>query len=171
VESGHGYDFNKSLFERLIDEGMEPAKLVLQYRMRPEISRPVRELMYKELQDADTVQGRSAFRGVQANAFFVSHALPEGGDTQAGTQSMDSMSKTNHAEACLAVRIVQHCLLQGYAPSEIVVLTPYLGQLSWLRNGLQVTRLAAIIGSRDMDDLVDHGFANPVQFLTPRFDC
>jgi superfamily I DNA and/or RNA helicase len=162
VESGNGIDFNISLFERLINEGVEPSRLVKQYRMRPEISEPVRALMYRDLQDAATVLHRAAFQGSQANAFFVSHGSPEGGDQNAGLSSLDSMSKTNLEECHLIVAIVQYCIRQGYRLGDVVVLTPYLGQLHLLRCNLQAARLAALVGNRDMDELVDHGLANPV---------
>ncbi len=49
VEKGEGYDLNRSLFERLVLKGYPHHTLKAQHRMRPEISRLVRELTYPDL--------------------------------------------------------------------------------------------------------------------------
>lgn len=46
VEKGEGYDFNKSMFERLISQGHPHVTLRNQHRMHPEISQIVREMTY-----------------------------------------------------------------------------------------------------------------------------
>ena len=47
-ESGKGYDFNVSLFERLA-RNLPPATLTVQHRMHPEISAISKMLTYPEL--------------------------------------------------------------------------------------------------------------------------
>ena len=50
------YNLDVSLFERLINNGFEYVKLLEQHRMRPEISRIVKNEFYSDLQDHFSVQ-------------------------------------------------------------------------------------------------------------------
>ena len=50
------YNLDVSLFERLINNGFEYVKLLEQHRMRPEISKVVRNEFYPDLQDHFSVQ-------------------------------------------------------------------------------------------------------------------
>ena len=50
------YNLDISLFERLINNGFEYAKLLEQHRMRPEISRIVKNEFYPDIQDHFSVQ-------------------------------------------------------------------------------------------------------------------
>jgi hypothetical protein len=58
IQSGNGYDLNVSLFERLVNSGIDYVPLQCLHRMRPEISKLVRTLTYPHLQDAADTQGR-----------------------------------------------------------------------------------------------------------------
>ena len=99
--------------------------------MRPEISALVRSLTYPELKDADNTYGRPDLRGFQDNVIFMSHTVPEAnagriadrGDTMAKT------SKENQYEADMVLKCVRYLAQQGYGTADIVILTPYLGQL------------------------------------------
>ena len=55
--AAHGYNLNVSLFERLAPTA-GVITLCEQHRMRPEISQLCRNLMYPNLEDHETVQGR-----------------------------------------------------------------------------------------------------------------
>lgn len=50
TESGQGYDLDRSLFERLVRQGFPVATLEQQRRMRPSISRLIRNTIYPSLQ-------------------------------------------------------------------------------------------------------------------------
>jgi hypothetical protein len=138
VEKGDGYDLNVSLFERLVLSGVPHTTLNKQHRMRPEISSLVRSLTYPELEDAEKTQGRPALRGFQDNVIFVSHAHPElNADRIADRRDGGAnCSKENLYEAEMVLKCVRYLGQQGYGTENIVVLTPYLGQLYLLLNTL-----------------------------------
>jgi hypothetical protein len=129
--SGAGYDLDVSLFERLILRGLQSSCLATQHRMRPTISAFVRAQTYPYLVDHDSVFKFPNIRGVCENVVFIDH------DNLEDAQERDSLdakrvstTKSNQFESDLCVEIVRYLLLQGYSPDRIVVLTPYLGQLS-----------------------------------------
>jgi len=139
VEKGEGYDLNCSLFERLIKQGAPHTTLRKQHRMVPEISLFPRELTYPDLLDGPKTHGRPAIRGLQDRVVFVNHTNSEDNDLQLhdrrdpGTKQ----SKRNAFEAEMAIRCVKFFGQQGYAADQIVVLTPYLGQLRVLQDELR----------------------------------
>lgn len=122
--------------------------------MRPEISAFVRELTYPELVDHPSTQNRPDIRGVQSNVIFVDHAHPEDEEARiadprdAGSPS----SKQNTYEAGMVLKIVRYLKQQGYKDSDMVVLTPYLGQLSKLREALK-SEHDPVLGDLDANDL------------------
>ncbi|KAL5421066.1 hypothetical protein PMIN04_005913 [Paraphaeosphaeria minitans] len=131
VEKGDGYDLNMSMFERLVLSGMPHTTLNSQHRMRPEISELVRYLTYPELEDAPGTNGRPMLRGVQDNVIFVSHDQPElNADAIADRRDEDQKSsKENEHEVDMVLKCVRYLGQQGYNTEQIVILTPYLGQL------------------------------------------
>ena len=139
VERGDGFDLNRSLFERLVLKGYPHETLSTQHRMRPEISAFVRELTYPELIDAPSTYHRSDIRGVQSNIIFVDHTHPEDDDSLIGDRADGgaNASKQNTYEVQMVLKIVHYLGQQGYKSEDIVVLTPYLGQLHYLRNALK----------------------------------
>jgi len=138
VEKGDGYDLNVSMFERLVLSGVPHTTLTKQHRMRPEISSLVRSLTYPELEDADKTKGRPALRGFQDNVMFVSHSCPELNAVKiADRRDGDAKSsKENLYEAEMVLKCVRYLGQQGYGTEDIVVLTPYLGQLYLLMRTL-----------------------------------
>lgn len=138
VEKGEGYDLNRSLFERLVLKNFPHATLRTQHRMRPEISSLVRQLTYPELLDADSTKNRPDLIGFQDNLIFVKHSNLE--DDNRGLKHEKEMtsisSKQNTWEAEMVLKCVKYLGQQGYGTSDIVVLTPYLGQLHLLREVL-----------------------------------
>jgi hypothetical protein len=166
VKSGRGYDLDMSLFERLVASGIEYVSLGHQHRMRPEISRIVRTLTYPHLQDAPGTLNRQHLRGLgsQANGIastetviFVSHTWPESADSQAGMSALESASKVNLPEAHMVVRALKYLLQQGYKHDEIVVLTPYLGQLRQLRQIMRDEAIDEVADQRDEEALERQG--------------
>jgi replication-associated recombination protein RarA len=153
VDSGMKIDFDVSLFERLVKAGYEPAQLKIQHRMRPSISTLIRET-YPDLGDHDSVKGRDNIKGVERNVLFVSHNKPE--NTEADGFLTDLNSKSNDFEARLIIRFTVYLLQQGYQANDIVILTPYLGQLMKLRTLMRNSPdLKAELSERDLDELVD----------------
>jgi hypothetical protein len=99
--------------------------------MRPEISALVRTLTYPELGDASTTQSRPNVRGVQDNLIFVSHDHPELNAERIADRRDEGAkaSKENQYEAEMVLKCVRYLGQQGYGTDNLVILTPYLGQL------------------------------------------
>ncbi len=143
VESRRGYDLNRSLFERLATI-LPLSTLGVQHRMHPDISAIPRLITYPELRDAPHVSDQPAVKGLQGRVVFVNHTQPEDQRDKL-IDKAESVSKTNQHEVGMVVATVRYLLQQGYRPSDLVVLTPYLGQLLKLQDAL----------SKDFDVLVD----------------
>jgi len=70
----------------------------------------------------DIVKVYDNVKGVSTNLFFISHVCEEHRD-----EELKSMS--NEHEATYLVALCNYLVLQGYAPSQITILTPYTGQV------------------------------------------
>jgi superfamily I DNA and/or RNA helicase len=134
AESNYGIDFDVSLFERLVKKGYPVAVLNVQHRMIPEISQFIRQQTYPELIDADTVKNRKAIRGSPSNIRFIHHSESEGQLDVSSSIGLSDNSKINEFEVKLSLKLVEYFLEQGYKADEIVILTPYLGQVVYIRN-------------------------------------
>ena len=178
VQSGNGHDLNVSLFERLIGEALPFTALQTQHRMRPEISAPVRLLTYPNLRDHHRTHNRDPLVGVgsstactgpqlahtKISAFLVAHCWTERADTGAGVTALDSKSRVNVLEAAMVVKVLRYMLQQGYGGGEVVVLTPYLGQLRVLREYMRLDGIQDLADERDEEDLERHGLEMEVWF-------
>ena len=162
VEKGEGYDLNRSLFERLVLKGFPHQTLVQQHRMRPEISALVRSMTYPDLVDAPRTQDRDNIRGLRDNLVLLSHEHPEvESQESANWKTMSSVSsKQNKFEVDLVLKIVRYLGQQGYGTEDIVVLTPYLGQLRLLQTVLSKDN-DPILNDLDSHDLVRAGLLPP----------
>jgi AAA domain len=176
IEKGEGYDLNRSLFERLVLKGYPHQTLSKQHRMRPEISALIRELTYPDLLDAPKTQGRPELRGVQDFIVVINHNYPEDNNSQiADRRDMGSTtSKQNTHEAKMILKIVRYLGQQGYGTDTLVILTPYLGQLSKLRELLKEHN-DPILNDLDSHDLISAGLLpaantgfkkNPIRLAT-----
>lgn len=138
VEQGNGYNMNESLFERLVVSGAPHTTLLKQHRMAPEISSLVRDLTYPDLVDAPGTLDRATLQGFQKRVMFVNHSYRER-DCSGIADEKDSTataSKQNLFEVQMVLQVVRYLAQQGYGTEDIVILTPYLGQLFLLRNEL-----------------------------------
>lgn len=157
VEKGEGYDLNESLFERLILRDYPHTKLTSQHRMRPEISALIRELTYPELLDAPKTQNRPDLRGVQDNIVFINHDHPEDdSDLSDRKDGGTKTSKQNSFEVNMVLKVFKYLVQQGYRSEEMVILTPYLGQLQLLKKALDKDQ-DAILSDLDIADLIAAG--------------
>ena len=72
------YNFDVSLFERMIKNGMQFSRLSLQHRMRPEIAKMLDHIYVNpKLQNHDSVMTFENIKGVERNLFFVDHNVKE----------------------------------------------------------------------------------------------
>lgn len=138
VEKGEGYDLNRSMFERLILQGHPVKTLSKQHRMVPEISQLVREMTYPDLLDDEKTLDREKMRGVLGRVTFINHDKVEvdASELRDKKDGEFTASKRNEFEARMVLKLVKFLGQQGYKTKDIVVLTPYLGQLKLLREML-----------------------------------
>ncbi|CCC05206.1 unnamed protein product [Sordaria macrospora k-hell] len=158
VERGDGFDLNRSLFERLILEGAPHTTLRKQHRMVPEISLFPRELTYPDLLDGPGTSGRLPVRGFRTE-YFVNHNKPEDSDRALRERRDPGMkeSKKNSHEAYIILSYLRYLGQQGYSTDQIVILTPYLGQLRVLRDLLQRHQHDAALSEMDKKELIRAG--------------
>ncbi|KXZ55297.1 hypothetical protein GPECTOR_3g432 [Gonium pectorale] len=145
--SGKGLDLDVSLFERLFREGTHVSALQQQRRMRPQIADLVRGI-YPALSDHPSVQAYPPVRGMVHNLFLWDHDHPDkGGSDEAGR------SRTNPWEAEAAVRLARYLMQQSYAPEDIVILVPYVGQLMAVRRELTKRKIRVVISAEDAEQV------------------
>ncbi|KXX80997.1 Helicase required for RNAi-mediated heterochromatin assembly 1 [Madurella mycetomatis] len=159
VEKGDGFDLNRSLFERLINQGAHHATLHKQHRMVPEISVFARRLTYPDLLDGPRTRGRPEIHGLQDRVVFVNHGKQEDSDNQIRDRRDPGMkeSKKNMFEAEMVLRCVKYFGQQGYASDQIVVLTPYLGQLRVLKDLLSKNKHDPALSEMDKAEMIRAG--------------
>ena len=119
--------FEISLFERLLLNNLPHATLLIQHRMRPQISKLVHPSIYDKLIDHETVKSYDSIRSCDKNMFFFNHSYPE-------KEVEHLLSHSNVGEADFVVSLCRHLFKQGYDPSSITILTAYTGQLLCVRD-------------------------------------
>ena len=126
--------------------------------MRPEISALIRELTYPGLVDAEKTQNRPALKGVQDSIVFISHNSPEDSCAEIGDRRdrTSTSSKQNTFEVDMVLKIVRYLAQQGYRTDNVVILTPYLGQLHKLQAALRKDN-DPVLNDMDSYDLVHAG--------------
>ncbi|KAK8109232.1 NFX1-type zinc finger-containing protein 1 [Apiospora sp. TS-2023a] len=139
VEKGDGYNLNMSMFERLIVHEHSYQTLMKQHRMHPSISRFPRALTYPGLEDGPKTTERPSIKGLQDRVVFSNHEQPETTNEALDDKRDPTVkaSKQNQFEAEMVVGLVRYLAQQGYGTGDMVILTPYLGQLRLLREALQ----------------------------------
>ncbi|KAK5808427.1 hypothetical protein F5H01DRAFT_352070 [Linnemannia elongata] len=151
---GKQHNLDRSLFERLVNSRINPlptSQLTIQRRMRPEISSLIRNTLYPELEDGGKVLDYPDVAGMGANLYFMDHAHPEDAKDQYGMQSYANTFEVKMVEA-----LAYYLIKNGYdKPNDITVLTPYLGQLSKLRDHLRKSFML-VIDDRDMEQLEEN---------------
>ncbi|KAF9281867.1 hypothetical protein BGZ68_006340 [Mortierella alpina] len=148
---GENHNLDRSLFERLVRarrNAVPASELTIQRRMRPEISSLIRNTLYPKLVDGERVLAYPNIAGMGSNLFFMDHTHPEDSKDQYGMQSF-----TNSFEVKMVEALAQYLIRNGYnQPGDIAILTPYLGQLSRLRDHLR-TKFELLIDERDQEQL------------------
>ena len=126
------YNFNISLFERLINNKMPYVTLHTQHRMRPEIATLICPHIYPILSNSSGVEKYEHIKGIGKDMFFIDHSVFE--DRRSGD---DMYGHVNIHEASYIVGLCHHLLKQGYCPHQITVLTMYRGQLLEMRRRMK----------------------------------
>ncbi|KAF9433981.1 hypothetical protein BGZ76_008735 [Entomortierella beljakovae] len=147
---GRNFNLDLSLFERLVTDTLNPfplSHLTVQRRMRPEISSLIRNTLYPRLEDGENVNWYPEVPGMGKNLHFMDHKHPEDTNDEFG------MSYANSFEVRMVEALAQHLIKNGYdKPGDIAVLTPYLGQLSKLRDYLR-KKFVLLIDEREQEEL------------------
>lgn len=153
---GRQYSLDMSLFERLVQPPHETdlrvpySVLETQRRMHPSIAELVRSTLYPSLKDAEPVKEYPGVVGMRRRLFWLHHDQLE----SAG-ENNDSLStsRSNSFEVEMTAALVSHLSQQGeYAPGDIAVITPYLGQLQLLRRRME-SMFEICVNERDLDEL------------------
>ena len=131
--------FNQSLFERLINLGLRPVRLQVQYRMHPCLSEFPSNMFYDgSLQNGVTNGERIRkhidfpWPNVEAPMFFL-------GCYGSEELSSSGTSFLNRAEAVQVELIVTRLLRAAILPSQIGVITPYEGQRAHILQYMQTS--------------------------------
>lgn len=176
LESKQGalHALNKSQFERLStgERGrplMPVAQLEVQRRMRPDVSRLIRETIYPRLIDHLSILNLPDVVGMRRNVFWLNHDHFE---DDKESSAHHNKSRSNEWESQMVHKLVRHIIRQGaYTSSEIAVLTPYTGQLQKLRAALR-DDYEIVLSDRDQDALEKDGFSTadtvPQESPTPQ---
>ncbi|KAI0667327.1 hypothetical protein C8Q78DRAFT_404096 [Trametes maxima] len=151
--------FDRSLMERLADNGFAMSQINVQRRMRPTISHLIRTILYPKLEDNAVVQEYPHVQGMQKDVYFYNHLNKEGG-------TEDSVSKFNTFEVEMIRDLVVYFLRQGSysGPGDIAVLCAYLGQLQKVRAALRDMKIAVAVDERDAAELARQGLEESVEF-------
>lgn len=159
VEKGNGFDLDRSLFERLILQGAKHQTLHKQHRMVPEISIFPRKLTYPDLIDDPKTVGREPIRGLRDRVIFLNHGKREESDRALRDRREPSAkeSKKNMWEAKVVLCCVKYLGQQGYSSDQIVILTPYLGQLRTIRDLLLNGEHSVELSEMDKAELIRAG--------------
>ena len=123
------YKLEVSLFERMVNVGIQCERLSVQHRMRPEIAALMKHI-YDDLQNHESVENYEDIKGVKKNMFFISHSHLE-------NSCDDSHSHVNEHEATFIVALCRYLLQQGYTANQITLLTTYTGQMFAIRECLR----------------------------------
>ena len=136
------YNFDVSLFERLINNKIPYATLKYQRRMKSIFADFVR-LIYKDNYiDYKDVNNKEFIKGIDKDMFIITHSHPE-------EEDINLSSKKNKFEAEYLIKLCKYFILQGYGVSQITILTLYVGQLLLLRaickkEGIEGIRISSV---------------------------
>ncbi|VVC44292.1 P-loop containing nucleoside triphosphate hydrolase [Cinara cedri] len=115
------FDFDVSLFERMVQNGFPYHTLVTQYRMCPEISALMKPI-YPNLKNHESVINRGDIRGVTKNVYFIHHEMQE-------EKVIGSNSYKNIHEVKFFMEFARYLFNQGYRQDQITILVTYQAQL------------------------------------------
>ena len=123
------YKLDVSLFERMVNVGIQCETLNVQHRMRPEISALMKHI-YDDLENHESVEKYEDIKGMKKNMFFINHKYIE----EPGNQSH---SHVNEHEVKFLVALCRYLLQQGYKADQITLMTTYARQMYAIRDCLQ----------------------------------
>lgn len=120
------YDFDVSMFERLMRSGMKCSTLKGQHRMRPEIASLLCPTVYPMMKNHTVPQELPKIRGLKHNMFFIDHEVAE------NKKKDEENSYSNRHEGDFLLALADYLVLQGYSKKDITILVPYSEQLKYM---------------------------------------
>lgn len=157
LENSKLYRLDESLFERLMfsnTAAVPASRLTIQRRMHPEIADLSRAGDYSYVKDAESTVLRAPISGMVDRLFWLDHQQPE--DSPDPTAPLYT-SRSNQHEVAWCVELVHYLIeQQGYSLGDIVIITPYKGQLAALTARLQTT-CTIRLSEEDRNALMDAG--------------
>ena len=125
------YNFNVSLFERLINNKIPYSSLKYQRRMKTKFADFVR-IIYggQDYIDFEDVNNKEEVKGIKNDMYFITHHQFE-------TENIGLKSRENNYEANYISKLCRYLLLQNYNPEQITILTFYIGQVFLIRKYLK----------------------------------
>ena len=132
------FNFNVSMFERLINNKIPIAALQYQRRMKPKFADFVR-IIYgeQEYMDYEEVKKKEDIKGVEKDMYIITHNNLE-------AENEGLKSKTNDYEAKFLSKFCQYLLKQGYKNEQITILTFYVGQVLLIKKYMKKLELNEI---------------------------
>lgn len=125
------YNFNVSLFERLVNAGLPYSMLTTQRRMIPAL-REVVQTFYPDIVDHQSVRDpeqRAPVPGMNGiNHWWFDHNFPD--------YRTSTMSRSNLDEARMIVGFAKYLVQNGIMPSQITILSYYKAQLDLIEKEL-----------------------------------
>jgi regulator of nonsense transcripts 1 len=149
-ERARAQGLGTSLFSRLVDQGIQPILLTMQYRMHPSLSEfPSQEFYSRKLVDGVTSESRPAPTGFPFPSTEHPVALVQ---VSNGVEDVTSEgSRFNPQEAKVLLEVIRLLLTSGdLQPKQLGVVTPYSGQVRHL-NTLFSEDPDAAIWANDVD--------------------
>ena len=128
-EIGKKYNFDISMFERLINNNIKYVSLKYQRRMKPLFANFVK-LIYGKENYIDKVEQRENVKGFDSDFYIITHNKYE-------EEKEGMRSKYNDYEANYIVKMCEYILKQGYKSSQITILTFYIGQVMTIMSYLK----------------------------------
>ncbi|XP_050528979.1 NFX1-type zinc finger-containing protein 1-like isoform X2 [Daktulosphaira vitifoliae] len=115
-----GYNFNQTLIDRLINNGMPLYQLTKQFRMRPEILSIVLPCFNQKLKNSELTKNLPSVNGISKNVFFLDHNC---------IKEYDFSNNTNLHEANFLISLARYLRLQNYKSEDILILTSHKNQV------------------------------------------
>ena len=132
------FNFNISLFERMINNGVNYVTLTNQRRMRPEFADFIRIIYAKDAyEDHESVQKYENIKGVKTNLFFFNHNKFE-------SENQGLKSKVNKFEVDMIGNFSLYLTQNGYTEDRITILSMYVGQTLAIKTFLKKIHLNGI---------------------------
>ena len=164
VESGKGYNLNKSLFERLVEKGYPCCTLTTKFRMTPPPLRLAQLWTYPTLRYAEETEVSNP-KGLLQSLVWITHNKEESSASELRDQTdfTSSTSKQNLWEVDVVVKIAQYIVQQGYLEEQIAVLTPYAAQLLALKKAFKQTdNLSPVLDSDNLPQTTNASVSSQV---------